>query len=99
MYLGVTEAGEGEDGRIKSAAGIGALLEDGIGDTIRVSLTEPPECEIPVAAALAARYTKLNSFAAPSAAPSDETVPYSFRRRVAEIVRIGDDIPIGGGLL
>ncbi|GIR11889.1 MAG: hypothetical protein CM15mP23_04640 [Cryomorphaceae bacterium] len=47
LHLGVTEAGEGEDGRIKSAVGIGALLEDGIGDTVRVSLTEEPEFEIP----------------------------------------------------
>jgi (E)-4-hydroxy-3-methylbut-2-enyl-diphosphate synthase len=52
LHLGVTEAGEGEDGRIKSAVGIGALLADGIGDTIRVSLTEEPEEEIPVAKAL-----------------------------------------------
>lgn len=56
LHLGVTEAGEGEDGRIKSATGIGALLEDGIGDTIRVSLTEEPEFEIPVAKALVERY-------------------------------------------
>ena len=49
LHLGVTEAGEGEDGRIKSAVGIGALLADGIGDTVRVSLSEPPEAEIPVA--------------------------------------------------
>jgi (E)-4-hydroxy-3-methylbut-2-enyl-diphosphate synthase len=49
LHLGVTEAGEGEDGRIKSAVGIGALLTEGIGDTIRVSLSEEPECEIPVA--------------------------------------------------
>ncbi|MCR5077257.1 MAG: 4-hydroxy-3-methylbut-2-en-1-yl diphosphate synthase [Prevotella sp.] len=53
LHLGVTEAGEGEDGRIKSAVGIGALLADGIGDTIRVSLSEDPECEIPVAKHLA----------------------------------------------
>lgn len=52
LHLGVTEAGDGEDGRIKSAAGIGALLADGIGDTIRVSLSEDPECEIPVAVKL-----------------------------------------------
>ena len=57
FHLGVTEAGNGEDGRIKSAIGIGALLEDGIGDTIRVSLTEDPEFEVPVAYALAERYT------------------------------------------
>jgi len=56
LHLGVTEAGGGEDGRIKSALGIGALLEDGIGDTIRVSLTEDPEFEAPVAIALANRY-------------------------------------------
>lgn len=56
LHLGVTEAGEGEDGRIKSAVGIGTLLEDGLGDTIRVSLTEDPEFEIPVAKALANRY-------------------------------------------
>ena len=54
LHLGVTEAGEGEDGRIKSALGIGALLCDGIGDTLRVSLSEEPECEIPVAYKLAA---------------------------------------------
>jgi len=58
LHLGVTEAGEGEDGRIKSAIGIGALLEDGLGDTIRVSLTEEPEAEVPVAKALVARYDK-----------------------------------------
>ncbi len=52
LHLGVTEAGEGEDGRIKSAVGIGSLLMDGIGDTIRVSLSEEPECEIPVARTL-----------------------------------------------
>ena len=58
IHLGVTEAGEGEDGRIKSAAGIGALLEDGIGDTIRVSLTEDPEFEIPVARIIQQHYEK-----------------------------------------
>lgn len=56
LHLGVTEAGEGEDGRIKSAVGIGTLLEDGLGDTIRVSLTEEPENEMPVAIKLADRY-------------------------------------------
>ncbi|MGM9693036.1 MAG: 4-hydroxy-3-methylbut-2-en-1-yl diphosphate synthase [Alloprevotella sp.] len=58
LHLGVTEAGEGEDGRIKSAAGIGALLSDGIGDTLRVSLSENPECEIPVAYHLAKYVTQ-----------------------------------------
>ncbi len=56
LHLGVTEAGDGEDGRIKSAVGIGTLLEDGLGDTIRVSLTEEPENEVPVAIAMANRY-------------------------------------------
>ena len=56
LHLGVTEAGDGEDGRIKSAVGIGALLEDGIGDTVRVSLTEEPEFEIPVARKLVEKY-------------------------------------------
>jgi (E)-4-hydroxy-3-methylbut-2-enyl-diphosphate synthase len=56
LHLGVTEAGDGDDGRIKSALGIGSLLEDGIGDTIRVSLTEDPEFEVPVAQKLVARY-------------------------------------------
>jgi (E)-4-hydroxy-3-methylbut-2-enyl-diphosphate synthase len=57
LHLGVTEAGDGEDGRIKSSVGIGTLLEDGLGDTIRVSLTEEPEAEVPVAMELANRYT------------------------------------------
>ncbi|MBS1737814.1 MAG: (E)-4-hydroxy-3-methylbut-2-enyl-diphosphate synthase [Bacteroidetes bacterium] len=56
LHLGVTEAGDGEDGRIKSAIGIGSLLEDGIGDTIRVSLTEDPELELPVCANIIKRY-------------------------------------------
>ncbi len=58
LHLGVTEAGDGEDGRIKSALGIGTLLEDGLGDTVRVSLTEEPEFEAPVAIALVSRYTR-----------------------------------------
>lgn len=61
LHLGVTEAGEGEDGRIKSAVGIGALLADGIGDTIRVSLSEEPECEIPVAYKLASYIAQTRS--------------------------------------
>ena len=59
LHLGVTEAGNGEDGRIKSAVGIGSLLDDGLGDTIRVSLTEDPVAEIPVARRLAAWYSGL----------------------------------------
>ena len=58
LHLGVTEAGLGEDGRIKSAVGIGALLDDGLGDTVRVSLTEEPEAEVPVAQRLVAPYNQ-----------------------------------------
>jgi (E)-4-hydroxy-3-methylbut-2-enyl-diphosphate synthase len=61
LHLGVTEAGEGEDGRIKSAVGIGTLLEDGLGDTVRVSLTEDPEFEAPVAIALVNRYSMVEA--------------------------------------
>jgi len=61
LHLGVTEAGDGEDGRIKSAVGIGTLLEDGLGDTVRVSLTEEPEAEAPVAIALVQRYSSRKS--------------------------------------
>ena len=66
LHLGVTEAGEGEDGRIKSAVGIGSLLSDGIGDTIRVSLSEEPECEIPVARALVDYITTREQVTPPS---------------------------------
>ncbi|SNC62500.1 4-hydroxy-3-methylbut-2-en-1-yl diphosphate synthase [Hymenobacter gelipurpurascens] len=67
LHLGVTEAGEAEDGRIKSAVGIGTLLEDGLGDTVRVSLTEAPEAEAPVAKALIDRYTNRATEAKPIA--------------------------------
>jgi (E)-4-hydroxy-3-methylbut-2-enyl-diphosphate synthase len=84
FHVGVTEAGDGLDGRVKSAIGIGALLEDGIGDTIRVSLTEDPVKEIPVARALAGRYDAraAQSFAAP-ADPGAPWVadPYAHARR------------------
>ncbi len=82
LHLGVTEAGDGEDGRIKSAAGIGTLLEDGIGDTVRVSLTEDPEFEIPVCRDLVKRYAR-NELPV-VAIPSIEKVPYSpfvYKRR------------------
>ena len=80
LHLGVTEAGDGEDGRIKSAAGIGALLEDGIGDTIRVSLTEEPEFEAPVAIAIVNRY-KERKVSNP-VPPLDESVknPFEYSR-------------------
>ncbi|MBS1920156.1 MAG: (E)-4-hydroxy-3-methylbut-2-enyl-diphosphate synthase [Bacteroidetes bacterium] len=70
LHLGVTEAGDGEDGRIKSATGIGTLLEDGLGDTIRVSLTEDPEKEIPVCMDLVKRYSSQESKAG-----NQETIP------------------------
>lgn len=82
LHLGVTEAGDGEDGRIKSAIGIGSLLEDGIGDTIRVSLTEDPEFEIPVCQDLVKRYTK--SAATSFEVPPIEKIsydPFSYTRR------------------
>ncbi|MBW3130562.1 (E)-4-hydroxy-3-methylbut-2-enyl-diphosphate synthase [Hymenobacter profundi] len=72
LHLGVTEAGEAEDGRIKSAVGIGTLLEDGLGDTVRVSLTEAPEAEAPVAKALIDRYTHRAEEAKPIVAVSSE---------------------------
>lgn len=89
LHLGVTEAGDGEDGRIKSAVGIGTLLEDGLGDTIRVSLTEAPEAEIPVAAMLAERY---NQRAAHAHIPEEAIAidPYNYHRRdTREVVNIG----------
>ena len=79
LHLGVTEAGDGEDGRVKSAAGIGTLLEDGIGDTVRVSLTEDPEFEIPVCRDLVKRYMP-NSSAnkhKDGIIPNAITIPYS----------------------
>jgi (E)-4-hydroxy-3-methylbut-2-enyl-diphosphate synthase len=89
LHLGVTEAGDGEDGRIKSAVGIGTLLEDGLGDTIRVSLTEDPEFEAPVAKALAVRYEQRAFLQSASAAPLRESIsigelpynPYEYTRR------------------
>lgn len=87
LHLGVTEAGDGEDGRIKSAIGIGSLLEDGIGDTIRVSLTEDPEFEIPVCKDLVKRYSQ-STIKNPSSG-KDIRVPYSpfeYKRREARLV-------------
>ncbi|MHB1686528.1 MAG: (E)-4-hydroxy-3-methylbut-2-enyl-diphosphate synthase [Ignavibacteriaceae bacterium] len=90
LHLGVTEAGGGEDGRIKSALGIGALLEDGIGDTVRVSLTEDPEFEAPVAIALVNRYKERDNHDAIKPVrniPIDPLV-YS-RRHTNEVAGIG----------
>ncbi len=84
LHLGVTEAGDGEDGRIKSAVGIGTLLEDGIGDTIRVSLTEDPEFEIPVCKDLVKRYNLANSSEGSSSVPTFSKLPYNpfeYKRR------------------
>jgi (E)-4-hydroxy-3-methylbut-2-enyl-diphosphate synthase len=101
FHLGVTEAGDGEDGRIKSAVGIGGLLEDGIGDTVRVSLTEDPEFEIPVAAQLAAPYNhrKPASFLKGTAAPCEECFHadnfYHYARRPTREVAVGP-VRLGG---
>lgn len=96
LHLGVTEAGEGEDGRIKSALGIGALLADGIGDTIRVSLSEEPEREIPVARKLV-RYTlyrrgKKHIAGLP---PADFSFLHPVRRTTIPVMNIGGDhVPV-----
>ncbi len=94
LHLGVTEAGDGEDGRIKSAIGIGTLLEDGIGDTIRVSLTEDPEFEIPVCQDLVKRYTGTSrDLATQGTVPAIKKLPYSpfeYKRRESfEVGNIG----------
>jgi (E)-4-hydroxy-3-methylbut-2-enyl-diphosphate synthase len=95
LHLGVTEAGEGEDGRIKSAAGIGTLLEDGLGDTVRVSLTEEPEFEAPVAKALVERYTERKGHS-PIPSVTDTCVnPFEYNQRsVKEVANFGaDNVP------
>ena len=90
LHLGVTEAGDGEDGRIKSAVGIGALLEDGLGDTIRVSLTEEPEFEIPVARKLAEKYENQIVFPLNDQAISLAHNPFEYQKRESlEIHNIG----------
>jgi (E)-4-hydroxy-3-methylbut-2-enyl-diphosphate synthase len=94
LHIGVTEAGDGEDGRIKSAIGIGTLLEDGIGDTIRVSLTEDPEFEIPVCQDIVARYT---SRMPGSGIPPVDKIPYSpfeyKKRKTQAVYNIGSSHP------
>lgn len=94
LHLGVTEAGDGEDGRIKSAVGIGTLLEDGLGDTIRVSLTEDPEFEMPVARRLADRYTTRKSEKRDFVLDMEKLFsifsPYEYQRRhTDEVLNIG----------
>lgn len=89
LHLGVTEAGDGEDGRIKSAVGIGLLLEDGLGDTVRVSLTEEPEAEIPVARKLVERYH--NRKGNPIEEVPVAIDPFSYnRRKSSEVLDLGD---------
>lgn len=90
LHLGVTEAGDGEDGRIKSAVGIGTLLEDGIGDTIRVSLTEEPEYEAPVAISLASRYKQRSNHDAIPEIEGTPKDPFIYQRRLSfEVAGIG----------
>jgi (E)-4-hydroxy-3-methylbut-2-enyl-diphosphate synthase len=96
LHLGVTEAGLGADGRIKSAVGIGALLDDGLGDTIRVSLTEEPEAEIPVAQRLVAPYNA-GLVQAESFAPVAERIDaYSYARRLTHSFDVGG-MSVGSG--
>ena len=94
IHLGVTEAGSGIEGRIKSAVGIGALLCDGIGDTIRVSLTEAPEREIPVARTLAGYFAGRENHAPIPDVDESLYSPYEYRRRMsAETDGIGGNLP------
>ncbi len=97
FHLGVTEAGGGEDGRIKSAVGIGALLDEGIGDTVRVSLTEDPVAEIPVARALVEPYNRRASGepVVPHVAVAESRDPFIYCRRASGAIRIGP-LAVGG---
>src|SRR5438067_245696 len=106
LHLGVTEAGEGEDARIKSAIGIGSLLADGIGDTIRVSLTEDSPHEIPVARALVENIRKKTSNAQrPTLNTQLSFDPFSYQRRASETLAVagigdpGQRVKLGGGEL
>lgn len=98
LHLGVTEAGDGEDGRIKSAIGIGSLLMDGLGDTLRVSLTEDSVYEIPVARALAEKAMALWRVGAPPAGEAAETGvdPYVYTRRATPAVELTPGVRVGG---
>ena len=96
LHLGVTEAGDGVDGRIKSAVGIGSLLEDGLGDTIRVSLTEPPENEIPVAKRILNHFNKRkNKYKIPPI-KNNQFNPFSYKKRFTKSVSNigGDNFPV-----
>lgn len=97
LHLGVTEAGDGEDARVKSAIGIGTLLYDGLGDTIRVSLTEDPVYEIPVARDLADKAMTLwQSPTSPFRDTSDSVDPFDFRRRETRVIELGPSCTVGG---
>lgn len=92
LHLGVTEAGDGEDGRIKSSVGIGTLLEDGLGDTIRVSLTEEPEAEVPVAYELAKRYDKRQPHDSIPPIHHYPIRPFEYnRRKTRQVLNIGGE--------
>ena len=99
LHLGVTEAGDGEDARVKSAIGIGTLLYDGLGDTIRVSLTEDPVHEIPVARDLAEKATALwqHQKGTPSGELTKDGInPFDFQKRPSRVIELGPDCKIGG---
>ena len=96
LHLGVTEAGEGEDGRVKSAMGIGTLLEDGLGDTVRVSLTENPEFEAPVARKIIDRYINYQSkFDIEKPISTYHFLPYEYKKRISVETNVfgGDQLP------
>src|SRR5207249_9691017 len=105
LHLGVTEAGEGEDARIKSAIGIGSLLADGIGDTIRVSLTEDSPHEIPVAKALIENIEKTSNSQLSTLNSQLSFDPFSYQRRPSETLAVGgigdpgDQVRLGGAEL
>jgi len=100
LHLGVTEAGEGEDGRIKSAVGIGALLTEGIGDTIRVSLSEEPECEIPVARKLVELIPECMQLRAEAEASiKDDTITLTLDDPDWETLQLKAAMAVGGLLI
>ncbi|MDB2681121.1 (E)-4-hydroxy-3-methylbut-2-enyl-diphosphate synthase [Opitutales bacterium] len=101
LHLGVTEAGDGEDARVKSAIGIGTLLNDGLGDTIRVSLTEDPIYEVPVARDLADKAMALwkQNADTPILEPNKDSIdPFDYRRRNTRVIELGPNCRIGGEL-
>ena len=90
LHLGVTEAGDGEDGRIKSSVGIGTLLEDGLGDTVRVSLTEEPEVEAPVAKIMVDRYVNRKNHKPIKPVAESPVDPFAYTRRATrEVTNLG----------